>query len=170
MMPIITIAKEKGINVDKIVELVAQKLEMPVVDKFLVDEIREHNGLTSFNSKKSGEFQTQYDVFTKTNFYNGMILGSGQSDLDHIRHLIVMDEVKKGPCIVVGKCARDIMAEEGIPALDIFVYSNNESLNEKEKNNSGKYDLALNIGAFGSELCADLIEAAAKKMAEKIAA
>ncbi len=165
MMPIITIAAEKGLNVDKVAELLTGKLNIPVVDKFLVDEIREKNGLSSFNSKNPSEFQTQFDLFSKTNFYNSMLVGSGQSTLDHIRHLIVLEEVRKGSCIVVGKCARDIMAEESIPAVDVFIYSDNEA----EKNHTGKYDLTLNLDAFGPELCADLIAAAANKMSDAVA-
>ncbi len=170
MLPMITIATEKGNNVDKIAEMISKTLNIKVVDKFLIEEITEKNGLTSFNSKRPGEFRTQFDIFTNTNFYNGMLMGSGQSDLDHIRHMIVKEEAKKGPCIIVGKCARDIMKEEGYKALNVFLYTEKKNKKDDEKKEYDKYDLALNVTALGEEFCAEMIAAAAKKMEKEAAA
>ncbi len=170
MLPIITIAAEKGTNVDKIAERTSEKLNMPLVDKFLIDEIFDHNGFTSFNSKRPGEFHTKYDLFTKTDFYNGLLVGADQSDLDHLRHMIVLEEVKKGPRIVVGKCARDIMKKQGLCALNVFLYTDADSKKENGKANYDEYDLALNISALGDEFCAEVIAAAAKKMEKENAA
>ena len=47
-----------------------------------------------------------------------------QSDNIHtIEHSIILDLAAKGTCVILGRCADDIMEKAGIPSLDVFLYA-----------------------------------------------
>ncbi len=163
MLPIITIAKEKGSKGKTIAELVSQKLNIPLVDDFFTEEIGEKNKLYSYNQEKDSELLTASDLFANTNFYSGMIFRDGDGDKQYIKEQIVLDAAKNGPCIIIGRSSHKILEKAGIQTLDVLLYTNSESLNNKDKKKSANYDLAINSSVFGIETTAELIIEAAKK-------
>ncbi len=126
MLPIITISREVGSNGRKIGEIVAKKLDIPLIDKFFIEEIRERTGLSPYEVERKGEFLTQYDLFMNAKFYNGLYLGDDQSDMYHIQRQIILEEAKKGPCVIIGRCADAILEEEKIPSLNVFIHADME--------------------------------------------
>ncbi len=138
MLPVITISREAGSNGRRIGELVAQKLNIPIIDKFFVEELRERNGLSAFEVERKGEFLTQYDIFSNNRYYNGQDLENEQSGMYHIQRQIILEEIKKGPCVIIGRCADAILEEEGIPALNVFVHAEMEDrVKNYQKKNPG---------------------------------
>ncbi len=126
MMPIITISRETGSNGRRIGEMVAAELNIPLIDKYFIEELRKQTGLTPAELEKKGEYLSQFDIFMNARFYNGLYLGDEQSDLYNIQRKIILDEVKKGPCVIIGRCADAILAEEKIPSLNVFIHADME--------------------------------------------
>lgn len=123
MMPIITISREVGSNGKKIGEMVAEALNLPVIDKYFISEVARKTGLDPIQVEKKGEYFSQMDLFLNAKFYNGLYMGDEQSDMYNAQRKIILDEVKKGPCVIIGRCADAILAEEGIPSLNVFIHA-----------------------------------------------
>lgn len=196
MLPVITISREVGSNGHKIGELVADQLNIPIIDKYFIEELRKKTGMAPSQLEKKSEYLSQMDFFMNAQFYNGLYLGDEQSDLYYIQRDIILNEVKKGPCVIIGRCADAILAEEKIPSLNIFIHADmdfrvrnyekrfpdhgaaiEKLMKKKDKGRRAyyrfytdrewgdavNYDLALDSGKLGEELCADLIVEAARR-------
>ncbi|MDO4617437.1 MAG: cytidylate kinase-like family protein [Lachnospiraceae bacterium] len=199
MMPIITISRETGSNGSRIGEMVAKELNIPVIDKYFIEELRKKTGYSPSHLENKGEYLSQFDFFLNAQFYNGLYLGDEQNDLYHIQRNIILEEAKKGPCVIIGRCADAILADEKIPSLNVFIHAdmeyrirnyrerfpNHEATLEKlmKKKDKGRkayyrfytdrewgdvsnYDLALDSGRLGEEMCKKLIIVAAQERAE----
>lgn len=195
MIPIITISREVGSNGHKIGEMVADLLNIPLIDKYFIEALRKETGMAPTQIEKKGEYLSQFDLFLNAKFYNGLYLGDEQSDLYHIQRKLILEEAKKGPCVIIGRCADAILAEEGIPSLNIFIHADMKErtktyqerfpdhgdtieklmkkkdkgrrayyrfYTDREWGDVSNYDLALDSGKLGIELCANLIVEAAK--------
>lgn len=123
MMPIITISREVGSNGKKIGEKVADALNLPLIDKYFISEVARKTGLDPIQVEKKGEYFSQMDLFLNAKFYNGLYIGDDQSDMYNAQRKIILEEVKKGPCVIIGRCADAILAEEGIPSLNVFIHA-----------------------------------------------
>lgn len=123
MMPIITISREVGSNGRKIGEKVADALNIPLIDKYFISEVTKETGFDPREIEKKGEYLSQLDFLMNAKFYNGLYLGDDQSDMYHVQRKIILQEVKKGPCVIIGRCADAILEEEGIPSLNIFIHA-----------------------------------------------
>lgn len=123
MMPIITISREVGSNGKKIGEMVADALNLPLIDKYFISEVARKTGLDPIQVEKKGEYFSQMDLFLNAKFYNGLYIGDDQSDMYNAQRKIILEEVKKGPCVIIGRCADAILAEEGIPSLNVFIHA-----------------------------------------------
>ncbi len=125
-MPIITISREVGSNGSRIGERVAKELGIPLIDKYFIDEMQKKTGFSPSELEKKGEYLSQFDFFLNAKYYNGLYLGEEQSDLYYIQRAIIVEEAKKGPCVIIGRCADAILEHENIPSLNIFIHASME--------------------------------------------
>lgn len=123
MLPIITISREVGSNGHTIGEMLAKELNIPLLDKAFISEVAKETGFDTANIEKRSEYFSQFDLYMNARFYNGLYLGDDQSDMFYIQKNIILEQVKKGPCVIVGRCADAILKEAGIPALNVFVHA-----------------------------------------------
>ncbi|MDO4617051.1 MAG: cytidylate kinase-like family protein [Lachnospiraceae bacterium] len=136
MLPVITISREAGSNGHKIGELVAKELNIPIIDKFVIDDDKDNSGVSPYESERKGQFLMQYDLFTNSKYYNGLDLEDDQSDMYHIQRKIILEEAKKGPCVIIGRCADAILNEESIESLNVFIHAD---MDTRVKNIHEKY-------------------------------
>lgn len=122
---IITISREYGSGGRMIGKMVAEKLGIAYYDKEIIARVAEKTGFTEDFIEKNGEYSPSKSIFAYS------VIGrdrSGTSMNDYIfsvQRKIILDIAEKGPCVIVGRCADDILSEYE-NALHVFVYGENE--------------------------------------------
>lgn len=118
---IITISREYGSGGRMIGKMVAEKLGIAYYDKEIIAKVAEKTGFTEDYIEKNGEYSPSKSIFAYS------VVGrdrSGASMNDYIfsvQRKIILEIAEKGPCVIVGRCADDILAEYD-NSLHVFVY------------------------------------------------
>ncbi len=123
MYPVITISREVGSNGHLVGELVAKKLNIPLIDKEIIIEVVENTGFNAKEVEDKGEFFSHFDMYMNARFGGGIYLGDDQSDIYYAQKKVILENAKAGPCVIIGRCADAILKEEGIPALNVFIHA-----------------------------------------------
>jgi len=126
MYPVITISRQVGSEGHTIGAMVAKELGIPLLDKYFISEVAKTMGIQEDKIEKSGEYLSTFEKLMSARFYNGLYLGDEQDKMFQIQKDIILAEVKKGPCVIVGRCADVILQEAGIPCLNVFVRADME--------------------------------------------
>lgn len=118
---IITISREYGSGGRMIGKMVAEKLGIAYYDKEIIARVAEKTGFTEDFIEKNGEYSPSKSIFAYS------VIGrdrSGTSMNDYIfsvQRKIILDIAEKGPCVIVGRCADDILSDYE-NSLHVFVY------------------------------------------------
>lgn len=118
---IITISREYGSGGRMIGKMVAEKLGIAYYDKEIIAKVAEKTGFTEDYIEKNGEYSPSKSIFAYS------VVGrdrSGASMNDYIfsvQRKIILEIAEKGPCVIVGRCADDILADYD-NSLHVFVY------------------------------------------------
>ncbi|MDE5670371.1 MAG: cytidylate kinase-like family protein [Eubacterium sp.] len=122
---IITISREYGSGGRMIGKMVAEKLGIAYYDKEIIAKVAEATGFTEDYIEKNGEYSPSKSIFAYS------VVGrdrSGSSMNDYIfsvQRKIILEIAEKGPCVIVGRCADDIFADNE-NSLHIFIYGENK--------------------------------------------
>ncbi len=122
---IITISREYGSGGRMIGKMVAEKLGISYYDKEIIAKVAEATGFTEDYIEKNGEYSPSKSIFAYS------VVGrdrSGSSMNDYIfsvQRKIILEIAEKGPCVIVGRCADDILADYE-NSLHVFVYGEAE--------------------------------------------
>lgn len=189
---IITISREYGAGGHSIAKKVAEELGIEIYDKDIVKETVKNSGLEKQLVEKEQEERTVMDSILRTiSSYSGSYYNDTQDEIHEIQRAIILKMARKGPCIIIGRCADVILREAGIECLNVFIYADelhcalrvsemNDTKNATEiqkimakKNGSREsyyhhytgrkwgdahnYDLTMNSGVLGYDLCARMI-------------
>lgn len=118
---IITISREYGSGGHSIGQSVAKELGIEFYDRDIIKEAVAKSGLAA------EEIERVEEEITKTDMFLRMIAPSTYLDqleiISGIEHQIILELAQKGPCVILGRCADDIMAKAGIPSLNVFLYA-----------------------------------------------
>lgn len=123
---IITINREFQSRGSEIAQDVAKTLHLPYVDKFLITESAIQSGhsedlVEATDEKLASRFE--YSQAEAAYYYS-----SGASPLPtsariaEVQFNIIRDMAKKGPCVIVGRCANHLLRERA-DVLDIFIHA-----------------------------------------------
>ncbi len=118
---IITISREYGAGGHSIGKAVAEALGVTFYDRDIIKAA----------AKESGEDLTDIErveeELTRTGIIMRMLAPNAYRDqhdnIHTIEHSIILDLAKKGTCVILGRCADDIMEKANIPALNVFLYA-----------------------------------------------
>ncbi|MDO4466215.1 MAG: cytidylate kinase-like family protein [Bacillota bacterium] len=182
MLPIITISREVGSGGHSIGKMVADQLGIPFYDRDIIEQVVVSTGYDVKKIEDKGEFASMWDKYLNARFYNGLYIGDDQDKIFSAQKKVILDLAQKGPCVIVGRCADAILAENNIPSLNVFVHADLETrikrsnLDEKTlvKKDKGRqyyyrfyterewgdypnYHLNLDSGYLGLDACADII-------------
>lgn len=117
---IITISREFGSGGRTIGKLVAEKLGIPCYDAELITELAKQSGFAESYVKEAGEYTP--GGFLDTLLTNRNSSPTNEDILWQIQCNVITDLAKKGPCVIVGRCADYIL--KGVPnVLRIFVHA-----------------------------------------------
>lgn len=118
---IITISREYGSGGRMIGKMVADKLGIAYYDKEIIAKVAEKTGFTEDFIEKNGEYSPSKSIFAYS------VVGrdrSGSSMNDYIfsvQRKIILEIAEKGPCVIVGRCADDILSVYE-NTLHVFIY------------------------------------------------
>ncbi|MDE6752370.1 MAG: cytidylate kinase-like family protein [Eubacterium sp.] len=127
---IITISREYGSGGRMIGKMVAEKLGISYYDKEIIAKVAEATGFTEDYIEKNGEYSPSKSIFAYS------VVGrdrSGSSMNDYIfsvQRKIILEIAEKGPCVIVGRCADDILADYE-NSLHVFIYGEAEEKTKK---------------------------------------
>ena len=191
MYPIITISREFGSGGHSIGEAVAKQLGLPFYDGEIVKEVALQSGYAHELIEEQGEYGSSANMWFDITAASAMNFKSPQDEIFIIQKKVILDIAKKGPCVIVGRCADYILKKAGIPAMNIMIHADMEHRTERvlaryekisdvsiekrlaKKDKARKayykyytdgnwgdyrnYDLALDSGNLGEELCVKMI-------------
>ena len=120
---IITISREFGSGGREIGQKLAAKLGIPFYDKEIIAETAYKTGFAEEYVKKQGEYASarnwfEYSFSARNNSY-------GMSPEDYLwskQREVILDLVKKGPCVIVGRCADYILRDRN-DVLNVFIHA-----------------------------------------------
>ncbi len=119
---IITISREFGSGGRTIGKKVAEKLGIPCYDGELLQKIAEESGFAEEYVKDAGEYVLS--GFLSTVFSNRTLGPTNGDRLWQLQDLIT-DLAKKGPCVIVGRCA-DYILRDKADCLRVFIHASME--------------------------------------------
>ncbi len=126
MFPVITISREYGSGGHGIAKIVADHLDIPFYDGAIIDQVAVESGFDKAYIKEKDESTSSLENFLMANIFSNSFFESPQDQIYKYQRQFVIEKAKEGPCVIVGRLADIILAEEGIPALNIFIHANRE--------------------------------------------
>ena len=118
---IITISREYGAGGHTIGQSVAKELGIDFYDRDIIKAAVKESGLDMVEVEKAEEEITRTGIFLR------MIAPASYVDQQYyirsIEQRIIVEFALKGPCVILGRCADDIMEKANIPSLNVFLYA-----------------------------------------------
>ena len=118
---IITISREYGAGGHTIGQSVAKELGIEFYDRDIIKAAVKESGLEMM------EVEQVEEEITRTGMFLRMIAPASYVDQQYyirsIEQRIIVEMALKGPCVILGRCADDIMEKASIPSLNVFLYA-----------------------------------------------
>ena len=196
MNKVITISREYGAGGHTIGKRVAQELGIEIYDKDIVRETVRASGFETEVVQEEEEDVSKASTFLKSLCSSSVHYRDPQEVIHEVQTAVILQFAKKGPCVILGRCADDILRESGLEALNIFIHADDlhravrisemtgitnatelqklmakkdssrrnyyEHYTHKKWGDSHNYDLALDSGKLGVDLCVQMIVEAAR--------
>lgn len=143
MYPVITISREFGSGGHSIGQQVAEKLGIPFLDSKIVEEVAKESGFAKDYVKKTDEEANYPDLFITSNIFSSSYFDSPQEQIQQIQSDYIIEQAKKGPCVIAGRCADYVLENAGIPALNIFIHASMEFRKKRVLEVYGETDVKI---------------------------
>ena len=118
---IITISREYGAGGHSIGKSVARELGIEFYDRDIIKAAAKESG------EELPEVERVEEEITRAGRILCMISPAAYIDqVDNIRVIeqrIILELALKGPCVILGRCADDLMEKGNIPSLNVFLYA-----------------------------------------------
>lgn len=197
MDKIITISREYGAGGHSIGKQVAEELGIPFYDKDIVRETAKASGFDVESIVNEQEDVSKTDSILKgicavsSTYYHDT-----QDVIRDVQQAIILHLAKEGPCVILGRCADEILRKNGVPSINVFIHADDvhravhvseltgltnateiQKIMAKKDGSrhtyythyTGKrwgecrnYDLSLDSGTLGYDLCVKFIVEAAR--------
>ena len=118
---IITISREYGAGGHTIGRRVAEELGIEFYDRDIIKAAMKESGMDMHAVEKAEEELSRADAFLRQISPAAYI--NQQDNLHIIEQRIILELALKGPCVILGRCANDILAKANIPSLNAFLYA-----------------------------------------------
>lgn len=134
-MRVITLSRQFGSGGGEIAKAVSEKLKIKYVDKSILAEAASQSGIAKEHFENADERRTNSFLFSLASaHYAGSATPIQLGDIitDDKLFIHTADAVKKlagTPCIIVGRCADDILSDR--PIIRVFVYADIKSRIER---------------------------------------
>ena len=130
-MRVITLSRQFGSGGGEIAKIVSEKLGIKYVDKAIIAEAASSSGIAKEHFEKADERRSNSFLFAlAAAHYGGSASPVQINDIitDDKLFIHTADAIKKlagEPCIIVGRCADDILSD--MPILRVYVYASMQS-------------------------------------------
>ena len=196
MNKVITISREYGAGGHTIGKRVAQELGIEIYDKDIVRETVRASGFETEVVQEEEEDVSKASTFLKSLCSSSVHYRDPQEVIHEVQTAVILQFAKKGPCVILGRCADDILRESDMDVLNVFIHADDlhravrisemtgitnatelqklmakkdssrrnyyEHYTRKKWGDSHNYDLTLDSGKLGVDLCVQMIVEAAK--------
>ena len=196
MNKVITISREYGAGGHTIDKRVAQELGIEIYDKDIVRETVRASGFETEVVQEEEEDVSKASTFLKSLCSSSVHYRDPQEVIHEVQTAVILQFAKKGPCVILGRCADDILRESDMDVLNVFIHADDlhravrisemtgitnatelqklmakkdssrrnyyEHYTHKKWGDSHNYDLTLDSGKLGVDLCVQMIVEAAK--------
>ena len=196
MNKVITISREYGAGGHTIGKRVAQELGIEIYDKDIVRETVRASGFETEVVQEEEEDVSKASTFLKSLCSSSVHYRDPQEVIHEVQTAVILQFAKKGPCVILGRCADDILRESDMDVLNVFIHADDlhravrisemtgitnatelqklmakkdssrrnyyEHYTRKKWGDSHNYNLTLDSGNLGIDLCVQMIVEAAK--------
>lgn len=196
MNKVITISREYGAGGHTIGKRVAQELGIEIYDKDIVRETVRASGFETEVVQEEEEDVSKASTFLKSLCSSSVHYRDPQEVIHEVQTAVILQFAKKGPCVILGRCADDILRESDMDVLNVFIHADDlhravrisemtgitnatelqklmakkdssrrnyyEHYTRKKWGDSHNYNLTLDSGKLGMDLCVQMIVEAAK--------
>lgn len=131
MLPIITISREFGSGGHSIAEKVAKVLNIPIYDSSIVEKVAKESGYAKTFIEDKGEYSSIFSKWFASSAISPSNINTPQDQIFTFQSEILLDYMRQGPCIIVGRCADYICEINDIPALNVFIHANVDARKER---------------------------------------
>lgn len=119
-MKIITLCREYGAGGHSIGRRVAEELGIELYDKDIIAETAKSLGIDPSQLEEEEEVISRAESFIRS---ITPISYDRKDAIYDIQRSVILEIVKKGPCVILGRCADALLEEAGIDSLDVFLYA-----------------------------------------------
>ena len=123
MNKVITISREYGAGGHTIGTRVAQELGIEIYDKDIVRETVRASGFETEVVQEEEEDVSKASTFLKSLCSSSVHYRDPQEVIHEVQTAVILQFAKKGPCVILGRCADDILRESGIETLNVFIHA-----------------------------------------------
>ena len=119
-MKIITLSREYGAGGHSIGTEVAKRLGIEFYDKDIIAGVARESGIDESLIASKGE-----EISTAESIIRAITpISYDQKDLIfETEKNVIIDIAKKGPCVILGRCADILLKEAGLDTLNVFLYA-----------------------------------------------
>lgn len=123
-MKVIAVSREYGAGGHSIAVEVAERLGVEFYDRDIIKNAAKESGIDPELLEKSEESISRADSFIRTI----SPISYDQADaIFNAEKQVIIEIAKKGPCVILGRCADVILKEAGIDCLSVLLYADVEA-------------------------------------------
>ena len=124
MNKIITISREYGAGGHSIGEKVAEELGIPFYDKAILRETAKASGWDLDTIEADQEEVSKSAAFFKVlGSFSSPAYPNSQDMIHDIQKAVILRLAKEGPCVILGRCADDILQKAGVDCVNVFIHA-----------------------------------------------
>ncbi|MBR3569803.1 MAG: cytidylate kinase-like family protein [Oscillibacter sp.] len=123
---IVTISREYGAGGHSIGKRVAEELGIPIYDKDIVKQTAEASGYSPELVESEGEDISRTDSIIRGIVASSVFYSDSQDVIHDVQQAIILKFAQAGPCVIVGRCADEVLRKAGIDGLHVFIYADEE--------------------------------------------
>ena len=124
MNKIITISREYGAGGHSIGRQVAEQLGIPFYDRDIVRETVKASGFDMDTVEHDQEDVSRADfLFKSICSLSAPSYNDTQDAIHEVQRAVILQFAKAGPCVILGRCADDILRRAGVECLNVFIHA-----------------------------------------------
>lgn len=123
MDKVITISREYGAGGHSIGKRVAQELGIEIYDKDIVRETVKASGFEAELVQREEEEISRSGTFLKNILSSSAYYHDTQDAIHEVQQAVILRFAQKGPCVILGRCADEVLRRSGIPCLNVFLHA-----------------------------------------------
>ena len=140
MNKVITISREYGAGGHTIGKQVAQELGIELYDRDIVRETARASGYAAETVQEEEEEVSRGSAILNSILSNSVHFPNTQDAIHEVQQALILQYAKAGPCVILGRCADEVLRSSSIPCLNVFIHASEIHRAERMKAETGITD------------------------------